>query len=152
MLSVPCTFLIAIDDFSFPHSPLQTFRDVEWFPLLPEEETEESLEGGSEEEAGDDEVTESEPEIATRTRAQKKLSAATPPSSPATKEVATEVAASDSPKRKRSPSQIAVEQKSKRMKQTSILDVSVGLTRPLGPMLAASEAAGKGVRTLKISK
>jgi len=131
---------------------LQTFRDVEWFPLLPEEETEESLEGGSEEEAEDDEVAESEPEIITRTRAQKKLSTATPPASPATKEVATEVTAGDSPKRKRSPSQIAVEHKSKRMKQTSILDVGVGLTRPLGPALAVSEAAGKGVRTLRISK
>ena len=127
------------------------FRDVEWFPLLPKEETEESLDVDSEEE-GDDDVTESEPEIIARTRGQKKRSAVTPPASPATKEVATEATASGSPKRKRSPSQIAVEQKSKRLKQASILDVGVGLTRPLGPALEASEAAGKGIKTLKIAK
>ena len=68
------------------------------------------------------------------------------------KEVATEATASDLPKRKRSPSQIAVEQKSKRLKQASILDVGVGLTRPLGPALEASAAAGKGIKTLKIAK
>ena len=97
-------------------------------------------------------MTESEPEIPARTRGQRKRSAATPPASPATKEVVTEATASDSPKRKRSPSQIAVEQKSKRLKQASILDVGVGLTRPLGPALEASETAGKGINTLKIAK
>ena len=76
------------------------FRDVEWFPLLPEEETEELLEVDSEEE-GEDDVTESEPEIPVRTRGQRKHSAATPPASPATKEVVTKATASDSPKRKK---------------------------------------------------
>ena len=140
-----------IDDFLLLHSPLQTFRNVEWFPLLPEEDVEESMEVGSEEE-GDDEVTESEPKIVARTRGQRKRSEATPPASPAMKEVATEATASGSPKRKRSPSQIAVEQKSKRLRQTSVLDVGVSLTRPLGPALEVSEAAGKGIRTLKIAK
>ena len=72
--------------------------------------------------------------------------------SPAIKEVATEVTAAGSPKRKRSPSQVAVEREAKQMKQASILDVTVGLTRPLGPAIAASEAAGKGVKMLKLSK
>ena len=47
---------------------MQTFRDVEWFPLLPDEETEELTEVDSEEE-GEDDVTESEPEAIIRTRA-----------------------------------------------------------------------------------
>ena len=104
------------------------------------------------EEEGEDDVTESEPETSIRTRTQKKRSLVTPPVSPATKEVATEITVADSPKKKRSPSQIAVEKESKRLKQASILDVTVGLTRPLRPVLAASEAAGKGVKMLKVSK
>ena len=46
---------------------MQTFRDVEWFPLLPDEEAEGSLELDSDDE-DDDGATESEPEIITRTR------------------------------------------------------------------------------------
>jgi len=131
---------------------MQTFRNVEWFPLLPDEETEGSLEIDSDEEEEDEAATESEPEIVARTRGQKKLAAATPPASPAMKEATTATAAADSPKRKRSPSQVAVEREAKQMKQTSVLDVTVGLTRPLGPAIAASEAAGKGMKMLKLSK
>ena len=130
---------------------MQTFRDVEWFPLLPDEEAEGSLELDSDDE-DDDGATESEPEIITRTRYQRKLAATTPPESPATKEVATGKAPVDSPKRRRSPSQVAVEKESKRLKQTSILDTTISLTRPMGPVLAAAEAAGKDVKQFKAAK
>ena len=127
---------------------MQTFRDVEWFPLLPDEEAEGSLELDSDDE-DDDGATESEPEIITRTRYQRKLAATTPPESPATKEVTTGKAPIDSPKRRRSPSQV---EESKRLKQTSILDTTISLTRPMGPVLAAAEAAGKDVKQFKVAK
>ena len=57
-----------------------------------------------------------------------------------------------SPKRRKSPSQLAEEERCKRMKQTSILDVGVSLTRSLGKVMEIPEPVGGGLKTLPVSK
>ena len=134
---------------------MQTWRDVDGLPPLPKDDPKESPEAEEEEAGGeeedDDEATDSEPMPVARTRGQKKVAAATSSLSAHDEESEGEKTAT-SPKKRKSPSQLAEEKRCKRMKQTSILDVGVSPTRPLGKVMGIPESVGGGLKTLSVSK
>lgn len=99
----------------------------------------------------DDEATDSDAEPVVRTRGQKRA-AATPSQSAHEEESVGEVAAVSPKKKKKSPSQLAEEKRSKRLKQSTILDVGVSLTRPMGKVLEIPAPVGSGLKKLPVSK
>jgi hypothetical protein len=142
---------------------VQTWRDVDGLPPFPKEdskETPKSEEGEAseeEEETGggdeDDEVMDSDPEPAARTRGQKRAAEASSLSAHEEEEESEKAEeTATSPKKRKSPSQLAEEKRCKRMRQTSILDIGVGLTPPMGKVLETPEVVGGGLKTLPVSK